>query len=184
MFALSLFLVLAPVPKTEPADWKPVIKERAFKFEEAQTAAKNANDEARKAGLTVDVAPDGEFTFAKKDGPKVVVNGHPLSAFAVYGDALYFADFSSIANGCKLITFDLATGKKVRDQALDGIGAVAHTKYRNRVVMSVEKHPTVKDSLALVVTGWEAAGAYIEVLDLATGKQLAHKKFETNELPK
>lgn len=182
MFALSLVLAFAPVPKTEAADWKPVLKDREFKFADAQTAMTDGITAAKKAGYTAEFAGgadvfSGDYTFAKKGGPKVTVTGHAQSAFAINGDTLYFADFHQMSTGCKIVSYDLATGKKIRDGVLEGLGPIAHTKYRNRVVMSVEKHPTVKDAFALVVTSVESAGSYIEVIDLVTGKQLAHKKF-------
>jgi hypothetical protein len=189
MFALVLALAFAPVPKTEAADWKPVMKDRAFKLEEAQTAMTDAITAAKKAGYAIEYAGDpngfgsGDYTFAKKDGQKLTVSGHAQSAFAFNGDTLYFADFSSISTGCKIVSYDLATGKKIRETRLEGLGPIAHTKYRNRVVMSVEKHPTVKEAFALVITSQEAAGRYIEVIDLVTGKQLAHKKFDANDQP-
>ncbi|MFO0822681.1 MAG: hypothetical protein U0792_06105 [Gemmataceae bacterium] len=190
MFALALVLAFAPVPKTEAADWKPVIKDRAFKLEEAQTAMTDAITAAKKAGYAIEYTGDpngfgsGDYTFAKKDGQKVTVVGHARSAFVLNGDTLYFADFSAISTGCKIVSYDLATGKKIRETQLEGLGPIAHTKYRNTVVMSVEKHSTVKDAFVLVITSQEAAGAYIEVIDLVTGKQLAHKKFHVNDLPK
>ncbi|MCI0701010.1 MAG: hypothetical protein L0241_08000, partial [Planctomycetia bacterium] len=98
------------------------------------------------------------------------------------GDALYVAEFDSIASGCKVVAYDLVTGKKAWDRQLEGIGPVSHSKYRNRVAMAVEKHPNA-NHFALVITGWEAFGRYIEVIDLVTGKQLALETFEAGGLP-
>jgi hypothetical protein len=190
MFALlALTFAAAPVPKDEPADWKRVIKDRTFKFDDATTAWDKEVEAAKKAGLAVEFAAGehfltGEYTFAKKDGPKFTVSGHGRSVYVMRGDVLYFADYSPISSGCQIAAYDLTTGKKAWKMQLEGLGPIDHTKYRNRVVMSVEQHPTVKDAFALVITSWEAAGGYIEVRDLATGKQLALKKFETSELPK
>src|SRR5580704_6274737 len=143
---LALTLIAAPMPKAAVADWGPVIKDRAFKFDDATKAWTSAVAEAKKTGLTVEFAPEqGEFTFAKKDGPKFIVHGHAASAFVVRGDMLYIPDHHPMSNGCKLVAYDLTTGKKAWTQPLEGIGAVPHTKYRNRVVMSVEAHPSVKD---------------------------------------
>jgi hypothetical protein len=189
---LLLTLAAAPVPKAETADWKPVVKDRAFHFDPAHSGEKHAVAAAKQAGLgTAEFTPDqggfhGEFTFAKKDGPKVTLPGHAQSAVLVRGDALYFADYSFSSSGCRVVAYDLSTGKKAWAQHLEGIGPVDHTKYRNKVAMAVEKHPTAKDAFGLVITGWEAYGAYIEVIDLTTGKQLANKKFdyETSGLPR
>jgi hypothetical protein len=189
---LLLTLAAAPVPKVEAADWKPVVKDRQFQFDPAHSGAANAIAAAKKAGLaTAEFTPDqggfhGEFTFAKKDGPKITLLGHAQSTVVIRGDALYFADYGTSSSGCRVLAYDLTTGKKAWAQPLEGIGPVDHTKYRNKVAMSVEKHPTAKEAFALVITGWEAFGAYYEVIDLTTGKQLANKKFdyETTGLPR
>jgi outer membrane protein assembly factor BamB len=190
--AVLLMLAAAPVPKSEAADWKAVVKSREFQFDPAKTGEKYALASAKDADIaTAEFTPDGsgaysDFTFAKKVGPKVTLHGHALSAVAIQGDALYFADFGTISTGCRVVAYDLSTGKKVWSQNLEGIGPVAHRKYPNRIAMAVEKHPTAKDAFALVITGWEAYGAYYEVIDLAAGKQLANWKFdpETAGLPR
>jgi hypothetical protein len=130
-------------------------------------------------------SPD-EYIVSRKDGPKFAVRGHAQSAFVVRGDALYFADYHGASSGCTIAAYDLTTGKKAWSKPLEGLGPIDHSKYRNKVAMAVEKHPDSKDAFALVITGWEAAGGYIEVIDLGTGKQLANKKFDYDDvgLPK
>jgi hypothetical protein len=184
---LTLILIAtAPVPPALTADWKGAIASREFLFKSDNCGALNAVAAAKAAGLTAEFQSHpnnfnrGEFTFQKKDGPKVAISGHTQSAIVVRGDRLYVAGFSPIATGCKVTAYDLTTGKKAWEKELDGIGPVDHSKYRNRVAMGVEKHPTATHS-ALVVTGSEAYGRYIEVLDLGTGKQLAHKRFGRDE---
>jgi hypothetical protein len=187
VFLALLLAAAAPVPPEPPsADWKPAIKERAFEFDADNSGALNSVAAAKKAGLSAEysVPPqssgDGTFTFQKKDGPKVSVTAHSGTPVVVRGDALYVAKFSSIASGCKVAAYDLTTGKKVWEKSLAGIGPVDHSKYRNRVAMAVEKHPT-ENHFALVIVGWEAFGRYVEVLDLTTGKQLAHKNYDADK---
>ena len=181
---LAFILAAAPVPPAVIADWKPAIKAREFAFEADHSGALNSVAAAKKAGLTAEFAAkefgDGEFTFQRKDSPKVTVMGHTGTPVVVRGDVLYVADFSPIANGCKVVAYDLTTGKKAWEKPLAGIGPIDHTKYRNKVAMSVEKHPT-ENHFALVIVGWESAGRYVEVLDLTTGKQLAHKKYDAEK---
>ena len=192
MQALILTLVLAPapVPKTEVADWRAAIQFRPFEFDRDHFGADNSVEVARQAGLTAKFAHDpssrfeGSFTFARKGGPKVEHRGHRWSTAVVRGDVLYFADYDPITSGCTIIAYDLTTGKKGWAKAVEGLGPIDHSKYRNAVAMMVEKHPRTRGSFALVVTGWEAAGAYTEVLDLMTGKQLAHKTYMDTGLPK
>ena len=182
--ALVLAVSAAPAPPTPPGpDWKPAIKAREFNFEADNSGPLNSVAAAKKAGIDAEYQPnpngfgEGEFTFQKKGGPKFTVSGHFGTSAVVHGDALYVADFSPLANGCKVVAYDLTTGKKAWDRPLAGIGEVPHSKYRNRVAMSVEKHPD-KDHFALVIVGQESAGRYVEVIDLATGKQLANRKYE------
>jgi hypothetical protein len=183
---LALVLAAAPVPPMVVADWKPTIKARTFAFEADHSGALNSVAAAKKAGLTAEYQPspngfgEGTFAFQKKDGPKVTLSGHSGTPVVVRGDVLYVADFSAIANGCKVVAYDLTTGKKAWEKELAGIGPIDHTKYRNKVAMSVEKHPT-ENHFALVIVGWEAAGRYVEVLDLTTGKQLAHKNYDAEK---
>jgi hypothetical protein len=185
---LALVLAAAPVPPTPTtADWKGAIKFREFKFNPDHCGALNAIADAKKAGLSATFEPDqmrfdGQFTFQKKDCPKVTFSGHSQTAIVVRGDVLYFADFNPIATGCKVVAYDLVTGNKAWERHLEGIGPVEHSKYRNRVAMSVEKHSS-ENHFALVITGWEASGRYIEVLDLLSGKQLALKTYERGGLP-
>jgi hypothetical protein len=184
--AVLLTLAAAPVPKTEAADWKSVINDREFMFDPDRKGLLNAVSDAKRAGLSAETRdlPGGfsriefEFTVSHKDGPKLAIAAHADSAVVIRGDALYFAEFSPIASGCRVVAYDLTTGKKAWVKDLEGLGPIDHSKYRNKVAMAVEKHPTAKDAFALVITGWEAAGAYYEVIDLATGKQLAIKQFD------
>jgi hypothetical protein len=183
-FALVLAATpAAPVPPAPPpADWKSALASREFAFDAENCGTHNSVAAAKRAGLAAEYVPspkgfgEGTFTFQQKDGPKVTVDGHTESAIVIRGDALYVANFSPIANGCSVVAYDLTTGKKAWEKHLEGIGLVKHSKYRNRVVMVVEKHPD-KNHFALVITGDEAAGRYVEVIDLGTGKQLAHKTY-------
>jgi hypothetical protein len=184
---LSLPLLGAPVPKVEPVDWKAAIRHREFKFDASQCGIAAA----KRAGLTVEfdaneAGATREYYFSRKDGPKITVAGHADSPFVARGDALYFAHYHPSSSGCTVVAFDLTTGKKAWSRPLEGLGPIDHSKYRNKVAMAVEKHPDSKDAFALVVTGWEAAGGYVEVIDLVTGKQLANKKFDSDDvgLPK
>jgi PQQ enzyme repeat len=184
---LALVLAAAPVPPMLVADWKAALKSRAFDFEADHSGALNGVAAAKKAGLSATFEPDkdgfdGTLTFQKKDCPKVTVRGHAQTAIVIRGDVLYVADYCPIASGCTVLAFDLTTGKKAWQQQLEGIGPVSHSKYRNRVAMTVEKHPDVAH-FALVITGWEVSGQYVEVIDLTTGKQLGLKTYESPSLP-
>jgi hypothetical protein len=56
---------------------------------------------------------------------------------------------------------------------------VSHTAYRNQVTMELSSFTEVgkEGEGAIKITGRESYGDYIEVLDRATGKVLAHKIY-------
>jgi len=182
---LSVFALNAPVPSENkaPADWPAVMKNRDFRFDADTSGVENCATAARNLGATVDLPPGADagrnldLTVSIKDGKPVQVLAHSGSAFAILADRLFFADFSGWSNGCKVIAYDLKTGKKIWTQQLEGIGAISHTKYRNRVALVIEKHPTA-DARGVVISGWESSGRYHEVLDPATGKMLANRKYD------
>lgn len=175
----------APTESKAPADWPAALKEREFKFDADASGIENCAAAARKAGATVEVPlpdPNGlerslEVKILIKDGKPVEILAHRASAYVVTGDRLFFADYSAWSSGCKLIAYDLTTGKKLWSAPVEGIGPISHTKYRNRVALTLEKHPAA-DAWGVVVTGWESAGRYVEVRDPATGKMLANRKYD------
>ena len=184
ILTLLLTLTVAPIPKTDPADWKAAVKDREFDYPSQPHRAAESVALAEKAGVAAAFDLEGTFVFAKQGGPEVKFRGHAMTAAVVRGDSLYVTDYSTISTGCTVVAYNLATGKKAWAKALEGIGETNHSKYRNYVAMTVERHPKVKDAFALVITGWEAHGAYVEVIDLLTGEQLANKKFESPGLPR
>jgi hypothetical protein len=177
---LSLSLLAAPVPKTASADWKTAIRDREFDYHRngMRPHAIPSVKAARKAGFVAEFVEDpegcdGVFAFAKKDGPKLTVRGHTYSTAVVRGDALYVADFTrGLVAGGRIAAYDLTTGKKGWEKYFGGLGSTCG----DYLTIAVEEHPTAKGAFALVATGWNVAVAFIEVLDLGTGKQLALKK--------
>ena len=76
MLLTLLLTISAPVPKTEPADWKAAIQDRAFDYPSQPNRAADSAAAARKPGLTTEYALDpsntqGLFTVAKTGGPEV-----------------------------------------------------------------------------------------------------------------
>jgi hypothetical protein len=80
------------------------------------------------------------------------------------------AEFSPISTGCSISAYDLRSGEKVWQKALEGLGPIDHSKYSNRVQMEVIDR-------VLVVRGWEAAGRYIECLSVSDGRKLSNEKL-------
>ncbi len=83
-------------------------------------------------------------------------------------DRLFMLHHSQIASGCTLRALDPATGQVRWETQLQGLGPVAHSKYRNQVQMRVHGD-------RVIVYGWESQGAYIEVVDASTGQTIEHR---------
>ena len=77
---------------------------------------------------------------------------------------LYVARFSNISTGCELSAYKLESGELVWHTRLVGLGSVAHSEYWNEV--QIELH----GDRAIKVLGWEAAGRYIEIVDIGSGR--------------
>jgi hypothetical protein len=115
--------------------------------------------------LTVRLTDDGKEVYSFK--------AHDGTVFTRRGDVLYIARFSPIATGCSVVAHDFKAKKELWKAELKGIGPVDHSKYRNEVTVTT----TAADD-AILVTGKEAAGRYIEYLDARSGKTVGHKVFK------
>jgi len=107
----------------------------------------------------------------------VVAPGSELSgaALAADGGRIFVAFYHRGAAGCQLAGFDAASGKPLWSVQLDGIGPIGHSKYSNRVQMSIiGGHPTVFGS---------EAKRYIEQRDAATGALVSHQLFPPHYQP-
>jgi hypothetical protein len=109
--------------------------------------------------------------FVKGDDLVFTIEGHKETVFAGRDNIIYYADFSQAASGCSVIAYDLKAKKQLWKTTLKGLGPIAHTRYRNQVTLDI------KDD-AVHVLGNEAAGKYVEYLDLKNGKTAGHKVFE------
>ena len=77
------------------------------------------------------------------------------AAMLEYDRRLYLVHYCSISSGGELYAFDSATGKRLRRDHLDGLGAISHSEYFNDIeIRLLHGH--------IVVFGKEAAGRYIE----------------------
>ena len=106
-----------------------------------------------------------------KDGQDVLtVPGSYGTTFVGKDGILYYADYHPSASGCTLVAYDLANKKELWKTRLKGIGPISHFKYSNHVALTFSGD-------AVKVTGHEAAGNYVEFVDLKTGKTVGHKVF-------
>jgi|GEM_PF-4377707 len=104
------------------------------------------------------------------------------AALVIHKEHLYVVHHSLIATGAMAMAFDIRTGKELWKKALEGVGRVSHSKYRNEVQVRIAQGLTGSH---LVVYGRESSGRYIETLDLSSGRQLSNHKLESRypELP-
>jgi outer membrane protein assembly factor BamB len=95
----------------------------------------------------------------------------PLDAVLLLeGDTLYAALYRGAASGCRVIALDAQTGALRWDTPLLGVGLVAHSAYGNRVQLALAP-------AGLVIYGKEWRGRYIEVLRLADGQRIGHRRL-------
>ncbi|MHB9026530.1 MAG: WD40 repeat domain-containing protein [Armatimonadota bacterium] len=106
----------------------------------------------------------------EKDALRYVIQGHAHTTFVIDGDMLYYADYGDISNGATVVAVNLKTKTERWRTHLRGIGTVCHSAYSNRVVLHVNNE-------VVMVRGWEAVGKYVEYLEAATGRILAHRIF-------
>ena len=97
-------------------------------------------------------------------------DGHKEIVFTRREDTLFVAEFHPICTGCSVVAIDLATGNRIWETQLQGIGPTEHSKYRNRVNIET-------DGERVIVYGNESHGKYVEHLDVASGKILLNRKF-------
>ena len=99
--------------------------------------------------------------WARDEGDHILA----AAALAVAGDALVVVSFIPMASGATATAYERATGRERWRTGLHGIGRVSHSGYLNDVRVRVAGD-------RVVVTGWEASGRYVEVVDLASGRIL------------
>ena len=110
-------------------------------------------------------------------GTKLVCSweGHFNSPFVQQGNTLVYAQFEPSAQGCALVAVNLDSGQQLWHTVLKGVGDVAaHSEYSNRVQLYGSDD-------SIMVLGQESRGNYAEVVDLQTGKTLAHRLYERED---
>lgn len=169
-----------PAPAAPGRPPQPGRAERvAFKFD-----GKSSPRRVRLGGLTtasdlrcdVSLEQAGErLHFAcTRDGARVW--GYDLADFFVPGaaitanvDAVFVVTYCAISSGAVVTAFDADRGRLLWTRRLEALGDVAHSEYYNDLDVRAE------DGL-VIVSGWEAYGKYVEVLDAKTGEDLGNRK--------
>lgn len=97
--------------------------------------------------------------------------GNPGAAMVVHGYRIFIARYHRNATGCRLYAFAAITGKPLWRVALRGVESIGHSKYANRVQLTVIGGDPV-------VFGYESGGAYVERRDAKTGALRAHRRVK------
>jgi hypothetical protein len=181
-FLVSLVLGLgafaaSAAPAPEDKDYQKIADKEEWKWvperASAGSAAKNfkGDFQAEVVEKDTDGRKSAMVKFAKGDDVVFTIEGHAETVFAGRDNIVYYADFSQISSGCSVIAYDLKAKKQIWKTGLKGLGPVAHTRYRNQVMLDI------KDD-AVHVLGNESFGKYVEYLDLKSGKTVGHKVVE------
>jgi len=176
--------------------WQDSLQQWGFQFDTTRCGVMYCLSQFRgdcKIEMIYDPARWWMMTFKLLHGDKEIATfeGNQQSVFCGSKHVLYFAQFSMSSEGCRVIAFDTTTGAKVWQHDLEAAGNdMDHSAYSNRVIMQVgTEHPgedgkklfsdEEQDKGTLIITGSEVAGDYIEVLDMKTGRTLAHRLFRS-----
>lgn len=104
----------------------------------------------------------------------------PGGALAISGTTVLVARYCAISTGTTIDAYDLTTGAPLWHTRLYGVGPVGHSKYFNDVELRVELRVAPNGQAAgtsqLIVSGFEAYGKYVEVLDIGSGVILGNRK--------
>jgi len=164
--------------------WQKILESNSFQFSESDAnvlfALSQFNGKCQ-IHMIYDPAKRWRITFKfVKDGKELlVIEGHPKSVFRTENNVLYFAHFPTSGSGCVVTAHDLATGKEFWKTTLSAVGTPTHSAYSNEVTMGLSSLTGVdgKGEGVVSITGRESYGDYVEILDRATGKVLAHKVY-------
>ena len=169
------WLTVFAAPAPEEKDYQKIADKEEWKWTPERASARDSAKHFKGDFHAEAVEKDSNgFTivkFLKGDDVVFSVEGHEGTVFAGKDNVVYYADYSPNASGCSVIAYDLKAKKQVWKTSLKGLGPIRHTRYSNRVILDI------KDD-AVHVLGKEAAGTYVEYLDLKSGKTVGHRIFE------
>lgn len=165
------------------AAWQKKLESEKFNFTGSKAGLEYSKSEYRgDRKITVTNGPIWAWSCGLKlerDG-KIILDCADASAFRVVDNVLYLANAGSRTCGCKVVAYDLTTGKMIWETGLRAAeGPEFHSAYANQVTMDLShlKELDKEGDGAIVVTGHESYGDYVDILDRRTGKFLAHKLY-------
>jgi hypothetical protein len=172
----------AKEPKRDEAFYQKVLDHQAWEFSNYETGIFYSMSQTGFAYQIELIRAPGKFNELTirfvKDG-KTICSwlGHEHSVFAERHDILVYALFSEASQGCTLIAVNLKNGEELWRTDLKAIPLKAHSGYSNAMNLHAEEG---------IVTAWghESFGNYVEIVDINTGKLLAHREYEKEKKPK
>ena len=175
-FFSAIVLVFACIPTAHAEDFQKLADATAWKFSQEQAVVADSllrfsrdyqveliRPKNKFGDIIVRVVDDGKEVFS--------VTGNYRTVFRSSGDVVVYADYMPTRTGCTLVAFDLKKQKQLWKTDLKGLGPVAHTGYSNAVNLEIINNEAVR------VFGNEAAGQYVEFVDLNTGKTVGHRRY-------
>ena len=139
----------------------PTLADCAYQIEFPEPIGISFNEE-----MTVRVVRDGKTMYSW--------DSNKDCGYLISGDQLVYSGYPRGDCGCTLSGIDLKTGQCVWRNNLQAVGQCSHSGYSNHVVMGfADGH--------IFVHGCEGYGDYIEVVNFATGKTVAHRVFPSLE---
>ena len=173
---LVLLSALASTNHVHAEDYQKVADVTAWKFSQEQAGVADSllrfsrdyqveliRPKNKFGDIIVRVVDDGKEVFA--------FTGHYQTVFRSSRDVLVYAEYHSSSSGCTLVAFDLKNRKQLWKTPLKGLGPIPHFGYTNAVNLEIINNEAVR------VFGNEAAGQYVEFVDLNTGKTVGHRKY-------
>lgn len=97
--------------------------------------------------------------------------GHRRTVFQVVDDRLYYPRYHFSSSGGEVVAVDLTGGNELWRSPLNGLGPVEHSKYLNRMIITVNPD-------TVTINGYESMGRYIEIKDARTGDTIAHRIYK------
>jgi hypothetical protein len=169
--------ILAAEPKKDAARLQKELNENPWRWNDSDEGIFYSMSQPATAEYQIELIrpPGGDdqltIILIKKGKLAFSWQGHSRSVFTLEGKTLVYAQFQPSSPDCTLVAVDLNSGRELWRNDLQGVRKpVGSSVYENRVLLYAS------DGL-ISVLGNESRGNYVEIVDMKTGKTLAHKVY-------
>jgi hypothetical protein len=177
-FSAFGFVITCPAaePKRDAAFWQKVLDHAHWSWSDREAEIFYSMTQSGFAYQIELIRPPGgsdELTIRfVKDGKAICSwKGHTHSVFVQKDSTLVYALFHPSQQGCTLVAVNLDSGAELWRTELQAIEKAGHSGYSNLINMNAAEG-------IVVVHGKEGFGNYDEIVDLKTGKTLAHRVYD------